>query len=709
MPEEPQPNKDAEQTAPLPVVVSDSAGKAFISYASQDAAIANALCDSLERAGISCWLAPRDVRPGDFYADAIIQAITACEVLILLLSRAAIDSPHVLREVERASSKRRPIITLRTDGATLPPSLEYFLSVSQWLDFSGGPVEHQFSKLIEALRSRRSAAATVQAAPGGIGGTSGTSGHQAKRNRRTFLVAVAALIAATLVYFAADKIWLSKRAANGPPASTQTNLPATPPLAAVPPSNPAPATAAFTPPPHSIAVLPFVNMSGDPRQDYFSDGVTEELLNSLSRLDELQVVARTSSFLYKGQNVDIPTIAHKLNVGAILEGSVRRAGNTIRITAQLINTVTGFHMWSETYDRQANDILKIQTEVATAVAHQLEVRLTEEDAVELQALGGTKDPKAYDAYLRGEQLRAIGDMKESDARGALAAFDQAIALDPHFALAYRGRSSALGDIAIFFARPNERPALRQRSREAAERAVALAPQLGETHLALGELLAFNLLDYGDAAPEFERALTLAPGNARVQLGFAGFSAQLGHFDRAVAAARRGVNLDPQNVWAHITLAQVLYLSRRYAEAQAALVDARVLSPGSEFISALVRAVRLQAGEVDQVRQGCESPSTPMKEGSRHECLAKSYHLLGRQADAQRELDKWKTLAGDDDAFDYAELYAQWGDKASALHWLAKSEQQRDPAFMALKVDPQLDPIRDDPEFKAILARMKFPP
>jgi len=167
----------------------------------------------------------------------------------------------------------------------------------------------------------------------------------------------------------------------------------------------APATApvVFTPPAHSVAVLPFVNMSGDAKQEYFSDGISEELLNSLSRLNDLQVAARTSSFSFKGKDVDVATIARKLNVGAVLEGSVRRARNTVRITVQLINAVTGFHIWSQTYDRNLTDILKLQTEVATAVAQQLEVRLVGDETAKFE-LGGTKNAAAYDAFLRAQQL-----------------------------------------------------------------------------------------------------------------------------------------------------------------------------------------------------------------------------------------------------------------------------------------------------------------
>jgi adenylate cyclase len=207
------------------------------------------------------------------------------------------------------------------------------------------------------------------------------------------------------------------------------------------------AAAAFAPPAHSIAVLPFVNMSGDAKQEYFSDGISEELLNSLSRLNDLQVVARTSSFSFKGQNVDVSTIAHKLNVGAVLEGSVRRAGNTVRITVQLINAVSGFNIWSQTYDRNLTDILKVQSDVATSVAQQLEVKLIGDEAAKIE-LGGTDNAEAYDAYLRGLQAYEKVDGKAADFREALAEFDRAILLDPNFASGYARKAATFDAIYI---------------------------------------------------------------------------------------------------------------------------------------------------------------------------------------------------------------------------------------------------------------------
>jgi TolB-like protein len=213
----------------------------------------------------------------------------------------------------------------------------------------------------------------------------------------------------------------------------------------------APKPVPFAPSPHSIAVLPFVNMSRDKEQEYFSDGLTEELLNSLAEVNELQVAARTSAFSFKGKDTDIGTIARKLNVASVLEGSVRRSGNTVRVTTQLINAVTGFHLWSHTYDRDLGDVLKLETEIADAVASALKVSLLGEVATKIE-LGGTRNPAAFDAYLRGRK----SDMEQrsgKDVQTAIAAYTEAIGLDPNYALAFANRSLALSLYALYSSGP----------------------------------------------------------------------------------------------------------------------------------------------------------------------------------------------------------------------------------------------------------------
>jgi TolB-like protein/tetratricopeptide (TPR) repeat protein len=472
--------------------------------------------------------------------------------------------------------------------------------------------------------------------------------------------------------------------------------------------NPKPDTteAAFNPPAHSVAVLPFVNMSGDPKEDYFSDGVSEELLNALAGLNDLQVVARTSSFSFKGKDVDVPTIARRLNVGAILEGSVRRAGNTVRITAQLINTVTGFHLWSATYDRPFTDIFKVQTEVATAVAQQLEIKLAGNEPAKLE-VGGTKNPAAYDAYLRGRRVLQEGNTGPGW-RAALLALDEAIALDPNYATAYALRTNPL--IILSF-EPNIEGAraLREQAIASAERAVALAPDLADAHLALEAAHSRILQDFVGADAECERALALEPGSVNVQGAVANWTDLKGKFEPALVAAQRVVSLDPQNWRSYDLQGVVLFHAGRYGEALAAVRHAQALQPESTDVNRFLVEVLFRSGQLEQARQLLETPTTSIAERDRHQLLAMVYHALGRQANAEHELDQYKKLVGDARPYRMAQLYAQWGDAPAAQQSLRRAEQAHDIYLQGVKVDPLLDPIRNEPQFKALVARMKFPP
>jgi len=351
----PKAAKEGTHSEPVPGPAPIPDGKAFISYASQDTNIAHALCDALERAGIPCWLASRDVSPGDVYADAIVRAITNARLLILILSQAAIDSPHVLREIERASSEKRRIITFRTGTAALPPRLEYLLSGSQWLDASRGHANRQFPKLIEAIRSRGVAASSSM-----------LLSTQSNRNRNAVSIALFVLIAVALAYIAADKPWFSKR------GSAQL-LVQSPTSAAPTPAAGAPALAS---PAHSVAVLPFVDMSEQKDQEYLSDGMSEELIDMLTKIPDLRVPARTSSFYFKGKPTTIADIAKALSVSYVLEGSVRKSGKTLRVTAQLIRADNGYPVWSETFDRQLDDVFRVQDDIVGAVVKALKISLT---------------------------------------------------------------------------------------------------------------------------------------------------------------------------------------------------------------------------------------------------------------------------------------------------------------------------------------------
>jgi eukaryotic-like serine/threonine-protein kinase len=515
---------------------------------------------------------------------------------------------------------------------------------------------------------------------------------QPKPRGRTLaiLAAVAIVALAALGYLVLDKLWTSRHSivVQSVPGEAQ----------------PAAARAAtFNPPPHSIAVLPFVNISGDKEQEYFSDGLTEELLNSLAEINEFQVAARTSAFSFKGKDADIGTIARKLNVGAVLEGSVRRSGNTVRITTQLINAVTGFHLWSHTYDRDLGDVLKLETEIANAVASALKVSLLADVATKIE-LGGTRNPAAFDAYLRGRKAH-VAARSDKDYQTAITAYTEAIRLDPTYALAFANRSLALSSYALEVSGPVVRESFAKALNDA-RNAITLTPDLAEGRLALATHFEQGSLDFTRADQEHERALALAPGNAEVLSREGRFAVYMGRIEAGIAAARRAVVLDPLNRDSHRHLGQAFYFERRNKEAIAALQDTLTLDPEYSAVYAERGLAYYALGDFERARTSCESkPDYWLSQ----QCLALTYDKLGRHADAEAILAKMQAANGDDAAFQYAEIYAQWGNRTKALEWLETALRVRDAGLIQLKIAALLDPLRNEPRFQAIERELKFPP
>jgi TolB-like protein len=654
------------------------------------------------------------VRPGEPYAAAIVEAINACRMVVLLLTSSAIGSPHVLREVERASSKMRPVLSIRLDTAPLPPELEYFLSANQWLEASTTTLDSVLPALIESVRARdrhSAGRAVPPVAPLAVANapgprvTAATDG--AKKTRPPVVIAAAAaavIVMAALAWWVIARGGLSSHdatAVSSPAASaTSTSAAGTSGAAAAISAGNAPA---FAPPPHSIAVLPFVNMSGDPKQDYFSDGLSEELLNSLASVRDLRVAARTSSFFFKGKEVDLSDVARKLNVGAVLEGSVRKDGDHVRITAQLIDALSGYHLWSQTYDRNLKDILKLQTEVATAVTKALQATLLANAAATIE-LGGTQNPQAFDAYLRGKNLIATFPGKTA-ALDAIVAFTEAVRLDPSFAKAYANLALIENGFAEYYGVGPEIREHFQRARVAAERALALAPELGEAHSALARVLSDGFFDFHGALAEHERAVSLSPNDSGVLMRAAWFFADIGRTDAALAMARRGISVDQLNPQGYRYFAVVLESVHRYPEAIEAANRALSLNPKDVRQAALRGLAQLHLGQDESARQSCDTP--PMDWESRM-CLAIAYNRLHRRPDAEAQLAAMKSDLGDSSAYQYAEIYAQWGDIPQSLDWLETAYRLKDPGITNVKADEFLAPLRREPRFVAVLSAINLP-
>jgi TolB-like protein/cytochrome c-type biogenesis protein CcmH/NrfG len=645
----------------------------FLSYASQDAEAAQKICAALHAGGIEVFLDQSELRGGDAWDQKIRHQIHDCALFMPIVSqhtqerlegyfrlewKLAVDRSHLMA-TERPFLVPVVVDATRDHEAFVPDA---FRAV-HWTRLPGGETPPAFVERIKRLLSPApSPMSAVSGAAPGISERVPTSWRW-----KPLLLAIAAvLMLAAPAYFLISKFWT-------------------------------PSAAVFAPPPHSIAVLPFVNMSGDKEQEYFSEGLTEEILNSLADVNTLQVAARTSSFYFKGKDVDLGTIARKLNVATVLEGSVRRSGNTVRVTTQLINAVTGYHLWSHTYDRDLGDVLKLETEIAGAVASALEVTLLGDVSAKIE-LGGTRNPAAFDAYLRGSKAYASGQEWLS----AIAAFTDAIRLDSHYALAFAGRSNAYSSYAAESAID---AAIREKAHADARQAIALAPELAEGHLALARFFQIGSLDFRQASDAYERALTLAPGSAQVLRESGHFAVLMGHFDAGLDAGRRAVVLDPLNPRSHYMLGRSLYAARRYDEALAAYAQVISLDPDQKATYAYRALAYYAVGNFQSARSICESKAARWQ---RQWCLALAYDKLGRHVDAEAELARLKAEGSEAAAYQYVTIYAQWGDRAKALEWLDTAIRLRDSGLAWLKTDPLLDPLRNEPRFQAVMRELKFP-
>jgi TolB-like protein/Flp pilus assembly protein TadD len=696
-------DKDREPIAAVLSQASAPAGAVFLSYASEDAPAAQRIADAFQATGVEVWFDREELRGGDAWDDKIRQQIHDCRLFVPIISahtEARLEG-YFRREWKLACDRTEDmagevvfLVPVVIDGtlnasARVPPRFRHV----QWTRLPGGKVTPAFVERVRRLLVPN--ASSVRFAAASIPAGSTTSGPGPSWAKPALWL-LGVVLAAALAYLIAEKIWFSRRPSTPQSAPVRTEAASS--------TGAAPAgVAAFNPPPHSIAVLPFVNMSGDKEQEYFSDGLTEELLNSLARVKELQVAARTSAFSFKGKDTDIGTVAHKLNVGAVLEGSVRRSGHTIRVTTQLINAVTGFHLWSETYDRDLGDVLKLQTEIATAVASALKITLLSDEAAKIE-LGGTRNPAALDAYLRATKIYWSG-YSPKVIETAVAGYTEAIRLDPDYALAYAARALAFAGNAVLW--DTTKAAIRtdlDKAQADAAKAIALAPDLSEGYLARAQTYQ-ELLEFKEAGEDYERALALAPGNARVLRNYGDFAIDMGHSVSGLNAIRRAVELDPLNATSQVTLGSALQAVRRYPEAITAYKDAEVLfSTGSRHISAAVGTAYYLLGDFATARATCEQNRD---DTDNQFCLALAYDKLGRRADAEAELKKYQA-PGDAGTYDYARINAQWGNLPKALEWLDTAVHARDPALILLRTDPLLDPLRQKPRFQAIERELKFP-
>jgi TolB-like protein/Flp pilus assembly protein TadD len=461
----------------------------------------------------------------------------------------------------------------------------------------------------------------------------------------------------------------------------------------------------------SIAVLPFVNMSDDTANEYFADGLAEELLNVLSKIRGLRVASRTSAFSFKGVKVDIPTVAQKLNVATILEGSVRKAGNRVRVSAQLIHVATDSHLWSETYDRELEDIFAVQDDIAKSVVKELRAALMGEkpDAaataavgaeVEAAARGRGQDAEAYRLYM---QANFHNDrLTAEDFMIAIEAYRAALKLDPNYALAWAGLSIAyahgtaqgwLGDDL------DEGFGL---ARQAAVKAVELAPDLAESHEAVGVIRYAREWDWKGAEASFARALELAPHNVRIICNAIFILHARRRHDEAIALLRHAVELDPLSGAVHCFLGNSYRFAGRLDEAQTAIRKSLELSPRSGFANYFYSEICLSQGRLDEA---LEAAKREIHDMFRQLALANVYHAQGRHAESNAALDALIETFMDNAALQIAEALAFRGERDRAFEWLERARVQRDAGMSMVRALPTLRGLHSDPRWGLFLQRV----
>ena len=442
----------------------------------------------------------------------------------------------------------------------------------------------------------------------------------------------------------------------------------------------------------TIAVLPFVDMSPGKDQEYFSDGISEELLNLLAKIPQLQVTARTSSFSFKGKEMGIKEIAKTLGVAHILEGSVRKSGDQVRITAQLINARTDKHLWSHTYDRKLDDVFAIQDEIAADVVKQLKVTLLGDVPTARHT-----DPQAYALFLQARQLayqRTADALRQSDAL-----YRQALAIDPRYAPAWDEQARNLVNEAGIGAVPNDE-GYRQ-AREAAERALAIDPDYAPAHAILGQI-ARDEGDPAGAAQHLERALALAPADLDVLLSSAGLLRSIDQLQQAIAVGEHIVARDPVNVSSLYYLGVAYRLAGRYDEAIARFRTALSLGPGRGVVHFMVGATLLLKGDAAGALAEIEQETS---EAWRMYGLPMAYHALGRKAESDATLATLIAKEERDSPYNIAYVYAFRGDADKAFEWLDKAVEYGDPGLPDVVVENLFDNIHEDPRWLPFLRKI----
>ena len=621
----------------------------FLSYKAEDRPRVAPLVEGLEADGLSVWW-DAHIGGGDDWRDTILRHLETAKVVIVVWSRRSIGPRgQFVRDEATHALKRGTYFPVRIDKVDPPLGFgeTHALDLTGW---KGDRSDPRYQAVTSALRKRL-----------GVTAADSLNLDQPKQfavNRRTVIIGSAVAVAA-----AGTGAWFLIR-----PSGTKAD---------------------------SIAVLPFANLSGDPKQSYFSDGIAEELRNALARLAGLKVVARTSSEAVR--NDDAATAAKKLGVANILTGSVRQSPSTIRVSAQLVDGQTGIERWSQNYDREPGDSIKIQTDIAEQVARALAIALAGAARAAI-AVGGTQIAAAQNLLLQA--IAKQRDGSKEDIKDSLSLANAALALDPKYAEAHVYKALGLISYAGSFANEAELPSYRASALRVARQALSLAPNLASAHNALAEIYRVSL-QLRAADQEYKRALQLTPGEAETARDYAQFAGKLGRREESRQYSDQAIALDPIN-------------PESYRARHLVLVSNRALEEAVDFSKSLERTspkmfrwpyelgwCLLALDRVDDARH-----YFAMQPHAMSDVFLAAHSRDGAGVD--RAMGALRQELGDAASYQYAEIYAELGDTERALVALDRAWKIRDSGLAWIKVDPYLDPLRSDRRFQAIVDRLDFP-
>jgi TolB-like protein/Flp pilus assembly protein TadD len=658
----------------------------FLSYASEDAPAAQRIAEALSAAGIELWFDREELRGGDAWDQKIRQQIRDCRLFVPIISA------HSEARLEGYFRREWKLAVDRTDDmasevAFLVPVViddtpnasahvpEKFRHV-QWTRLPGAEIPPAFIERIRRLLSpaQPDAAGETYASANATSVPRPAAGGRAFALRRTAVVlAIPATAAATLGYFGFERLLHSKPAGRAATAN-------------------------------SIAVLPLANESGDSKEQYFSDGISEDLITALSQFPGLKVIGRTSAFQFRDSKEDSRSIGAKLGVAHLLEGSVRRSGEVVRVSAELISTEDGSAQWSERYDRPYKDLFALQDEITRAVAGALKTRLLPGENASLQSeRPPSGNLEAYNAMLEGKHYLARST--EADTRKAIERFSLATQLDARYALAWSLVSRSWAYLAAVYLDVLPAQEAYAKARAAARTSLTLAPDLAVAHVAQGYLLWNADFDWRGAEAEFRRALELAPGDSDAKAHLGGVLATLGQTEKAVELTGQALAADPLHARWYNWLSNYLLGLGRLEEAKQAARKAIELQPSAVSWYTTLAMIEIQRGNATAALSAAQQEVPGYWQDA---ALAMARQIGDDHAAAEAALRRLIERDANSAAFQVADVYAIRKDANETFEWLERAWSNRDPGIQYLLYDPFIGHFKGDPRFAAFCRKVGLP-